>query len=304
VNDMNTQTLPRVVILDGSDGCLDPSAGRGYLLTNAGLSFRNSEIAAPVRGATRRLAQKMRITCGVPLSVAFLSLAVCLGCSKVPVPQEEPGLDVVIVYDTSGSMQDEVLDSTGVSLPKHVIGARALVNTIGLLEAYTPGNPPTSREVRAGLVVFGGGRGVEAVRFGSLDADAFHRWVRDAPIPRGSTPLGRAIEKAARLVMSSPLKRNHILVITDGMNTSGPDPEEVIPQIEQDAKVANTTVGIHFVAFDIDASLFDEIKKHGVTVVAASDEIQLNEQLEFILEQKILLESEELPATSDSLVSP
>jgi hypothetical protein len=88
------------------------------------------------------------------------------------------------------------------------------------------------------------------------------------------------------------------------MNTTGPDPEEVIPRIQEEAGGLNSTVGTHFVAFDVDASLFEQIRNHGATVVAAADEIQLNDQLGFILEHKILLESEELPATVDSLASP
>ena len=41
--------------------------------------------------------------------------------------------------------------------------------------------------------------------------------------------------------------------------------------------------------------VFDGVKKLGATVVGASDETQLNSQLEFILQKKILLEDEEPP---------
>jgi hypothetical protein len=53
------------------------------------------------------------------------------------------------------------------------------------------------------------------------------------------------------------------------------------------------TVSVHFVAFDVDAKVFDPVKKLGATVVGASDEKQLNTQLEYILQRKILLEEEE-----------
>ena len=45
----------------------------------------------------------------------------------------------------------------------------------------------------------------------------------------------------------------------------------------------------------LDAKVFDPLKKLGATVVGAADEKQLNSQLEFILQRKILLEDEELP---------
>jgi len=43
----------------------------------------------------------------------------------------------------------------------------------------------------------------------------------------------------------------------------------------------------------VDAKVFDPIKKLGATVVAASDEKQLDTQLDFIVQRKILLEEEE-----------
>jgi hypothetical protein len=49
------------------------------------------------------------------------------------------------------------------------------------------------------------------------------------------------------------------------------------------------------VAFDVDAKVFAGVKKLGATVVSAANESQLNTQLEFVLEKKILLEDEEPP---------
>jgi hypothetical protein len=51
------------------------------------------------------------------------------------------------------------------------------------------------------------------------------------------------------------------------------------------------------VAFDVNAKVFDSVKKLGATVVGAADEKQLNSQLDFILQHKILLEEEEKPTT-------
>jgi len=49
------------------------------------------------------------------------------------------------------------------------------------------------------------------------------------------------------------------------------------------------------VAFDVDAKVFAAVKKQGATVVGAADEKQLDAQLQFILQKKILLEEEEPP---------
>jgi len=94
-------------------------------------------------------------------------------------------------------------------------------------------------------------------------------------------------------VLASPLSRKHVLVITDGQNTAGPQPSAVLPKLKQQAEEKHTSLSVHFVAFDVDAQLFDRVKKQGATVVSAADETQLNSQLEYILQRKILLEEEE-----------
>ena len=86
-----------------------------------------------------------------------------------------------------------------------------------------------------------------------------------------------------------------MLVITDGVNTVGPTPAAALAQLQQEAQKKSTSVAVHFVAFDVDAKVFEGVKKLGATVVEASNENQLNTQLEFILEKKILLEDEEPP---------
>ena len=63
--------------------------------------------------------------------------------------------------------------------------------------------------------------------------------------------------------------------------------------VKSRADAKGTSISTHFVAFDVDAKVFDPVKKLGATVVGASDERQLNTQLEFIFEKKILLEEEE-----------
>ena len=101
------------------------------------------------------------------------------------------------------------------------------------------------------------------------------------------------LQAASQAVLKSPMSRKHVLVISDGMNNSGPDPASVLPQLQQQAAGLGTALAPHFIAFDVSASVFNLLKRQGITVVEAGDETQLNRQLEFILEDKILLEKEE-----------
>ena len=230
------------------------------------------------------------------LSLAVMAALAVLEQGTTCRAAEQEGVALAIIYDTSGSMHDTVRDSTGRAAPKYVIANRALVAVAKQIEAFANSTSgPAPRKVEAGLFVFSGDSAREAVKFGPFGAAALERFARDFTTPSGNTPLGNALSVATRKVMSSPLSHKHVLIITDGMNTAGPTPAAVMPKLKQQAEEKQTTVAVHFVAFDVDAKVFDGVKKLGATVVGASDEKQLDSQLEYILQRKILLEEEEAP---------
>ena len=228
------------------------------------------------------------------LSLAVLTALVALEQVTTCRAAEEDGVALAIIYDTSGSMHDTVRDSTGRSAPKYVIANRALAAVAKQIQTFAAGGAGgAARKVEAGLFVFSGESAREAVKFGPFDAAALEQFARDFSTPSGNTPLGNALSIATRKVMSSPLSRKHVLIITDGMNTAGPTPAAVMPKLKEQALEKHMTVSVHFVAFDVDAKVFEGVKKLGATVVGASDEKQLDSQLEYILQRKILLEEEE-----------
>ena len=213
---------------------------------------------------------------------------VCLGA-----PQEE-GVALAIIYDTSGSMKDTVPDRSGRSAPKFVIANRALVAVARQIQAFATNSPSGApRKIHSGLFVFQGERAREAIKFGPFDEVALENWAGHFSSPNGNTPLGNALSAATRVVLDSPLSRKHVLIITDGMNTAGPTPESVLPRLKTQAEQKQLGFSVHFVAFDVDAKQFNGVKRLGATVVGASDEKQLNSQLQYILQRRILLEDEE-----------
>jgi hypothetical protein len=229
-----------------------------------------------------------------PLSLAFFSLLLAAFPNLTGRCATQEGVALAIVYDTSGSMKDPVRDQSGRFAPKYVIANRALdaiASRIQMFATNTVSGVP--RTIEAGLFIFSGTGATQAVKFGPFDAAALHEYARKFSNPAGATPLGNALKTATRAVLDSPLPHKHVLVITDGMNTAGPQPTAVLPSLKQDAQAKQATFSVHFVAFDVDARIFDGIKKLGGTVVGAADEKQLNSQLEFILQRKILLEDEE-----------
>jgi hypothetical protein len=222
------------------------------------------------------------------------ALALALGFTATTRAAAEEGVALAIIYDTSGSMAEPVPAGPGTTAPKYVIANKALGNIVDRIERFaTNGSAQTPRKVEAGLYVFRKGQAAAAVPFGPLDAQAFRKWVGHFSRPNGDTPLGRSIEVAAKAVLASPLNHKHIVVITDGMNTAGPDPQTVINKITQGGDHNPSGLAFHFVAFDVDASVFAGVKSLGATVVPAANEQQLNARLEYIFEKKILLEDEE-----------
>jgi uncharacterized protein YegL len=230
------------------------------------------------------------------LAVATLVLLAAFGPAEVRGAEE--GIALAIIYDTSGSMKESVPDAAGGFAPKYIIANRALREvTRQLQSATTNASQKSARTIQAGLFTFQGDQAHEVVKLGPLDPAALENWAAHFSKPHGNTPLGNALTTATHAVMKSPLTRKHVLVITDGINTAGPPPQAVLPGLKQLAGKEGATLSVHFVAFDVDARQFAAVKRLGATVVGAADEKQLNSQLQFILQQKILLEDEEPPKT-------
>ena len=228
--------------------------------------------------------------------ISLATLAAIIATPLHLIAAQEDGVALAIVYDTSGSMKEQVRDRNGKLSPKYVIANRALEAISKRIQTFAT-NATTSgpRTIHAGLFVFDGTGAKQAVPFGPFEASTFQSWAHRFSAPAGGTPLGNALSAAGQTVLNSSLSRKHVLVITDGINTVGPDPAAVLPRLSQSAEQKQNRLSVHFVAFDVNAKVFDGVKKAGATVVGASDESQLNSQLEFILQKKILLEDEEPP---------
>ena len=202
---------------------------------------------------------------------------------------EDSDLAVAIVYDTSGSMKGPVPGRGGVQEPKYVVANRALAAIVDKLEKVNAAGP---RKVQCGLFTFRDKGAQETVKLGPLDAPALRTWLASFSKPDGGTPIGGAVNDATKALWKIRADSRHVLVITDGENTVGTAPDAVLPKLQDQCLKNGLVVHFHFLAFDVDAKVFGGIKKFGATLVGASDDAQLNQKLNFILEEKILLEKE------------
>ncbi len=224
--------------------------------------------------------------------------SVLLGCfialvgfsGTVRSARAEEGVAVTIVYDLSASMNETVPDRDGKNTPKYIIAKRALLAVVDRLKQFT--DTAKDKKLSVSLLIFADSKVKEALPLAPFSAQTFRDWVASAPKPNGGTPLGESLQVATAQLLASPLNHKHIMVITDGANTNGPDPAKVLPGLRKDAQAKDAYIGVHFVAFDVAAKVFDPLKKLDVTVVGAANEEQLNAQLNYVLREKVLVEVE------------
>jgi hypothetical protein len=191
-------------------------------------------------------------------------------------------------------MADMVMNKSGRSESKDVIARRALDALVKQLREFVTNAPADStRSLETSLYVFSANGAREIVLPSPFDPVKAANWSKEIPRPNGGTPLGTAAQAGARGVINSKFTRRHVLILTDGLNTVGPTPEASLAPLMKQAEKDGKMFFAHFVAFDVAAKQFDPMKKLGATVLGAANESELNTQISFILEEKILLEAED-----------
>jgi uncharacterized protein YegL len=216
--------------------------------------------------------------------VGLLCLSACVLQAK-NTETNIPAASVVIVYDASGSMKDKVSGEDGNRTPKFEVANKALASIADKLDEFTR---TKQTNIEVGLVLFVDSKVRAEIPLHTLDAAQIKTWAQNFKRPNGGTPLGDGIRKASEMLAKSASPKKHILVITDGESNVGTSPEQVIRRMQK----TNQNIPVYFVAFDVDARVFEPVKKLGATVVSASNEAQLRTQIDSIVGKKILLEAE------------
>ncbi len=209
----------------------------------------------------------------------------------------QDGIAVLVLVDTSGSMRDGVKDADGQDKPKIEIARRCVTTLVQQMSGFVQQHP--DRRLVVGIYEFSARDGEPSprrvVRLGEPDPAAAAAAARNM-VPSGGTPIGNAMIVAKRELDASGLARRHMLVITDGQNNNGYSPGDVADAIAR--QPAEGRAAIYFVAFDTAAKYFDAVKDAGGLVLAAANENDLGQTLDFILTGKILVEQPPAPASN------
>ena len=192
------------------------------------------------------------------------------------------GAAVAILIDTSGSMREK---AAGDPRPKYQVAQEAIEAMLDATDAFVAKRPDFP--VKIGIYSFSSS--VRTLR----PIAAYNRTaVRDAlnvlPRPGGGTAIGEAMRQARPDLYRSGVFRKYLLVVTDGDNTSGQNPDSVAREIFSKSQGA---VQVYFVAFDTTPQKFSFLKDVGGDVIGAGTGEELRKALDGIYQGKILAEA-------------
>lgn len=203
-----------------------------------------------------------------------------------PPPALREGLAAAILIDTSGSMDRRAPDSAGET--KLEVARRAAMDLVDQFAKYAADHK--NEPVLLGIFEFSGRAGEdsrEVVPMAPPDRDRAARAIADMRAD-GGTPIGSAMIRAKRALDATGLTRRHLLVVTDGENTDGHEPGDVTAAIGR--RPPEERPSIYFVAFDIAANRFNQVRDAGGLVLGAATGKELGSTLDALLTGKILIE--------------
>jgi len=192
------------------------------------------------------------------------------------------GAAVAIRVDTSGSMRD---DAPGDGRPKYVVAREAIEAMLDATDAFIAKRPDFP--VKIGIYSFSSS--VRVLRpIQRYDRAALRQALANLPRAGGGTAIGEALAEARPDLYRAGVFRKYLLVVTDGDNTSGRNPERVAREVFRKSQGA---VQVYFVAFDTTPQKFAFLKEVGGDVIGAGTGAELHKALDGIYQGKILAEA-------------
>ncbi len=205
---------------------------------------------------------------------------------------DDIGISVLIAVDVSGSMADPPASG---GQAKYIQAGRALSEIISFLEGMSKDGSMAGMKFKVGLISFSDGLKVLSP-LREMDGPAFaalRAGLNDPASlkPLGRTAIGSAIELGAEMLAGSGTVMKSMIIVSDGENTSGPEPAEVLWALNENRNSASRvdfpvyTRGtlVSFVGFDIDSGLFGGLAQEGARLTQAANQAELKRALTDIL---------------------
>ena len=147
------------------------------------------------------------------------------------------------------------------------------------------------RKMDVGLFTFSRDGAQEVVKLGPFDAGAIQNWATNFSKPTGGTPLGNALRTVSQAVLNSPMPRKHVLIITDGDEHGGAGSGRDVAAVNQRGGQEAERRCLFISSRSMWTRSFRRREKaRAQTWHPRRTRTQLNSQLDFILQNQILLE--------------
>jgi Mg-chelatase subunit ChlD len=196
--------------------------------------------------------------------------------------EEGLGAAVAILVDTSGSMKER---APGDSRAKYVVAREAIESMLDATDAFIARRPDFP--IKIGLYSFSSGvRTLRTIQ--PYERAAMKQALDHLPGPGGGTAIGDAMREARPDLYRAGVFRKYLMVVTDGENTNGRNPEDVAREIWGKSQGG---VQVYFVAFDTAPEKFGFLKDAGGDVIGAGTGAELKTALDGIYQGKILAEA-------------
>ena len=197
--------------------------------------------------------------------------------------EESLGAAVAILIDTSSSMRAPA--SGGDLRPKYEVAREALEAMLDATDAFVAKRPDFP--IKIGLYSFSSS--VHRLQpIAPYNRDMLRRTLATVPRPGGGTAIGEALAAARPDLYRAGVFRKYLLVVTDGENTSGRPPDQVVREIFAKSEGGVQT---YFVAFDTSPGAFGFLKEAGGDVFGAGTGDELRKALDGVYQGKILAEA-------------
>ena len=196
--------------------------------------------------------------------------------------EEGLGAAVAILVDTSGSMRDK---APGDSRAKFDVAQEALAQMLDATDAFIARRPDFP--IKIGLYSFSSNvRRLQPIQ--PYNREVMRAGLANLPRPGGGTAIGDAMREARPDLYRAGVFRKYFLVVTDGENTRGREPDAVAREIWRKSEGGVQTF---FVAFDTSPEKFGFLKEVGGDVIGAGTGPDLRKALDDIYKGKILAEA-------------
>ena len=187
--------------------------------------------------------------------------------------EDNLGLSILLAVDCSGSMYDMPKDGSS-RYAKYILASQSLYEIVSFLESFYNDNLKKDGTIlKIGIIKFDNEvsnifdlremneRNFEELK--KITSESYNF------MPRGSTAIGKALERGAEVLSQSQTIFKSLILITDGENTDNPKPEKVLSAIVEDRNNKSTedfpiftnSILVSFVGFDIGSYIFEDLAK-------------------------------------------